>query len=78
MDDLVLCRPTGPCTRHNECYRYRALHNGAQRIHDFTDRPDGAARCWGWMPIYDSDDDLMPNDWQESKVGGPVAGTGED
>jgi len=64
---LVLCRPLGCCEQRNKCYRYRCAPSTTDRTHDFTDRPDGAARCWGWMPVYDSDDDLAPEDWQEPR-----------
>ena len=65
--NLVLCRPLAVCEQRNECYRYRATPTGSQHSHDFTDRPAGAKRCWGYLPLYGSDDDLAPEDWQESR-----------
>jgi len=64
---LILCRPTAVCAQRNECYRYRATPDTTSKYQDFTDRPDGLSRCWGRLPLYESDDDLSPIDWQEPR-----------
>ena len=64
INDLMLCRPTGPCDKRNGCIRYRAERDGSARELDFTADQFGDHRCMGFLGIYDTDR-LMPEDWQE-------------
>ena len=73
---MELCRPLGPCDDRNQCYRYRSLPGEGDTVQDFSathkiQDDEVALRkrclCWKFYRVFDSDDDLMPPDWQESK-----------
>ena len=73
---ITLCRPLGPCDERNECYRYRTQPGPGDTVEDFSVTgkiQDGETalrnrcNCWNFLPVFDSDSELMPIDWQESK-----------
>ena len=77
MTSFVLCRPTAQCDERNMCVRYRTAPDSGDKIEDYSKNgkiqdDETASRrrcsCWWFLPVFDSDNCLMPQDWQESKL----------